>query len=106
MSVRKAFFLFSLKPGLQVEDYIDWTKAVNHKEAAALKTIKEFHDYISVQSMRGKPMAFQFVEEITVTDFDAYRAELDDPTRPRSEGKRFADWVDPDYVVLLTEEIE
>jgi hypothetical protein len=106
VAVKKAFFLFNLKPGLRVEDYVAWTRAVNHPEAASLKTIEEFHDYVAVRSMRGKPVAFQFVEEIRVCDFDAYIRELDDPSRPRAEGRRFSDWVDPDYVVLLAEEIE
>lgn len=106
MAVRKAFFFFNLKPGLKAEDYVEWTKAVNHPEAAKLKTIAEFHDYVAVRSMRGKPMPYQFVEEIMITDFDEYDRELNDPNRPRSEGKRFADWVDPDYVVLLTEQIK
>ncbi len=105
-TVHKAFFLFNLKPGLKVEDYIAWTKEVNHKEAASLRTIEEFHDYVCVSSMRGKPVAYQFVEEITVTDFDAYTRELDDPNRPRAAGRRFADWVDPDYLVLLSEQIK
>lgn len=106
MTVKKAFFLFNLKPGLKVEDYIEWTKAVNHPGAAQLKTITEFHDYVTVESMRGKPVTHQFVEEITITDFAAYNQELNDPNRPRAEGMRFADWVDPDYIVLMTERIK
>lgn len=103
--MKKAFFLFNLKPGYKVEDYIAWSKAVNHAEAATLKSIVEFHDYVAVRSMRGKPIRYQFVEEVTVTDFDAYIAELDSPQRAQREGMRWSDWVDPDYVVLLTEQI-
>lgn len=104
MGVKKAYFLFNLKPDKQVADYIEWTRRVNGPDAANLKSIVEFHDYLTVQSMRGQPIAYQFVEEITISDFDAYTAELNNPDRAEA-AKAWRDWVS-DYIVLLVDGIQ
>jgi len=105
MAVKKAFFLFNLKPGLKVEDYMEWTVRVNHPGAARLNSIVEFHDYVTRSAMRDKPIAYQFVEEVTITDFDAYVQELSNPARA-DEAKAWRDWVQEDYVILLTDIIK
>ena len=105
MATKKAFFLFNLKPGLKAEDYIEWTRAVNHPGAARLKSILEFHDYVTRSSMRDKPIVYELVEEVTVTDLDEYVAELSDPARA-GDARAWRDWVQDDYVILLTDIIK
>lgn len=104
MSVKKVFFLYNLKPDRKVEDYIKWSKEVNHPMASTLKTITEFHEYVTVSSMRGKPIPYQFIEDIVVTDHDAYTQEINTVTWPTTS-EAWRDWVG-DYIVIMTDIIK
>lgn len=103
MAVRKAWFLFNLKPDRKLEDYIKWTLEVNHPDAKRIQTIKAFHDYVTVGAPPGVTPAWQFLEEVEVTDFDAYWAELRNPSRAANSAA-WRDWVQ-DFSVLFTEQI-
>lgn len=103
MAVRKAWFLFNLRSNRKPEDYIKWTLEVNHPGSKRLKTIKSFHDYVTVGAPPGVTPAWQFLEEIEVTDFDAYWAELRDPARANGSAA-WRDWVQ-DYIVFFSEQI-
>jgi hypothetical protein len=101
--VRKAYFMFNLKPGKSPAAYERWSKERNHPVARSLGPIVQFHDARVVGTLAGGQPTYQFLEEIEVTDFGDYEAALAAPEM-RAFAEEWSEWV-ADWICLFTERI-
>jgi hypothetical protein len=103
VAVYKAYFLFNLAEGKTIAEYERWSLAVNHPAARRVKSILGFHDLKVVGALEAGKPAYQVIEDILITDIDAYKAEIAGPEMA-GFASEWASWVS-DWICILTEQI-
>ena len=74
------FFLNKLRPGVRGADYERWVREVDYPTARALSTIRSYVVARTEATLEGQPSPYDYVERVEITDVDAYRRELADPS--------------------------
>ncbi len=74
------FFLNKLRPDVRGEDYERWVREVDYPTARALSTITSYVVARTEATLEGQPSPYDYVERVEITDLDAYRRELADPS--------------------------
>src|SRR5258708_6467849 len=104
---QRAFFLNSLREGVDPRDYERFVREVDYPFARALPTIQSYvvTRIDGLLQGEGEPPC-QYLEVVEITDVDAYRASLD-PAKPEI-GEFFEQWSSfvGDSVMVYGEVIE
>ncbi|MCC6790147.1 MAG: hypothetical protein IT336_00595 [Thermomicrobiales bacterium] len=74
------YFLNRLRPEANPGDYERWIREVDYPAARAMRTMVSYVVTRTATTLEGQPSPYDYVERAEVTDIDAYRQELDDPS--------------------------
>lgn len=91
--------LFSLKPGVNADQYEAWARARDLPNVNALDSVQTFRVLRSKGLMNGSAAPYQYVELIELRDFDAFRSEVKSDLMQRVAGE-FREFADaPQFIV-------
>ena len=72
----KCFVTFRLKPGVSVDEYLEWFHRENVPAVGKLTSIKTYRVWHVTSAMEGDPP--QFVEEMEIDDQAQFERELEE----------------------------
>jgi hypothetical protein len=98
----KCFVTFRLRPEVDVESYLDWFERVNLPAVEKLDSITSYHVWQVSGSLDGDG-AFEFLEEMEITDRAAFEAELDSVPEVAAMLTQWRERVTDDVVVYAEE---
>jgi hypothetical protein len=100
----KAFTLFNLKPGKNLDDYEVWSLQQVHPRMLKMPSVLAFRDYRVTGAMGGGEVRYQLVEEIEITtpeEFEQDNAEGDG----LALAKEWQGWVG-EFTVIYCQDIK
>ena len=72
----KCFVTFKLKPGVTVDEYLDWFRRENVPAVSKAASIKTYRVWRVTSAMEGDPP--EFVEEMEIDDKSHFERELEE----------------------------
>ena len=72
----KCFVAFRLRPGLTMAEYEDWFKRVNVPAICKMMSVSDYHVW-RIRGALGDAAPYDVIEEMEVSDTDAFEAELE-----------------------------
>lgn len=97
--MQKVYCLYKLKPDVQWEDYLEWSRDVDQAITREQRGVQRFNVY-RMQGTRGGAAPWDVVEDIDVDSWDAWQECL---ARPEMADvvKGFREMADPDTAVTI-----
>jgi hypothetical protein len=72
----KCFVTFRLKPGVTVDEYLEWFHRENVPAVSKLTSIKSYHVWRVASALEGDPP--EFVEEMEIDDQAHFEREIEE----------------------------
>jgi hypothetical protein len=99
----KCFVTFRLKPGVAVDEYLEWFRRENVPAVGKLTSIKTYRVWRVTSAMEGEPP--QFIEEMEIGDQAQFERELEEVPEMAAMLEGWYSRV-VDQVVFYGEEVE
>jgi hypothetical protein len=99
----KCFVTFRLRPSVDARSYLDWFERVNLPAVDKMESVNSYHVWQVRGSMDGDG-AFEFLEEMEITDRASFEAELEAVPEVTTMLTQWSERV-TDEVIVYAEEV-